>query len=94
MTINPYGVGMGDRIKDALAEGPKLASELPGPRYMLPDRIVSLNAYWKKIGSHWRIRGERVEAWTGTMFERTVRYSLVMEGVGDGHASDQSIRRP
>ena len=93
MTTNPYGTGVGEAICEALSEGPKMASELPGPRYMLADRIVSLNKHWEKIGSHWRIRGERLTIWTGQTFERTIRYHFVMEGLS-GHAANKGPCRP
>ena len=47
-------------LMDLLADGPKMAYELPGPSYRLSNRIRDCNTAYRKQGSHWRIRGRRV----------------------------------
>lgn len=66
-------------IVDLLSNGPCLAEELPGPRYLLVDRIRSVNVRYKRMGSHWKIMGRWVHAPIGGQRTRTKMYSLVME---------------
>ncbi len=56
MKLLSYSLG----IIEALSSGPKFAYEFDGPIFRVATRIHDINVYYKRLGSHWRIRGRRV----------------------------------
>lgn len=62
------------RVEDLIAAQPMLLSELSSRRRDVVDCVCSLNKFYARVGSHWRIRGER-------RGNADVLYRFVMEGV-------------
>ena len=66
-------------IADALADGPKFAYALPGPRYLVSNRGRDTNSHFKRIGSHWRIRGHWTHVPVCGMRVKVMIYRMIRE---------------